>query len=39
MNERLSVCDFMAVKHRLLNTYVHNYKDKLCLTNQDDPIS
>ena len=31
--------DFLAVKHRLLNTYVHNYKDKLCLTSEDDMIS
>lgn len=30
--KRLNVNNFLAVKHRLLNTYIHNYRDKLCLT-------
>lgn len=33
MINNLSVNNFLEVKHRLLNTYVHNYKEKLGLTN------
>ena len=27
----------MAFKHQFLNTYIHNYKDKLSLPAEDDP--
>ncbi len=38
MANRLAVDSFIALKHRLLNTYVHNYKDKLCLANIDEEV-
>jgi hypothetical protein len=37
MAERLgSLNSHLALKHRLLNTYVHGYKDKLSLNNVDE---
>lgn len=40
MANKLALNDFMAIKHRLLNTYVHCYKEKLCLNNDgEDPIA
>jgi len=31
MAKKLNVGSFLEMKHRLLNTYLHSYKDKLCL--------
>ncbi len=33
MADRLNVTSYLALKHRLLNTYVHSYQQKLCLNN------